>query len=85
MGEEGGGDGLTGGERLVYREVENEGLGIDVADINTTFMSEENGVTLTLGGDADVVFSCGGMREEGLDDEVAKGACDGFDLGITDD
>lgn len=76
VGEEGGGDGLAGGEGLANEDVELEGLGVDVADVDTTFVGEEDGVTLALGVDADVEFCVGRVREEGLEDEVVQGPGD---------
>ena len=57
VSEEGRGDSLTCRERLANRDVKGESLGIDITDIDTTFVCEEDRVTLTGGGDADVVFS----------------------------
>jgi hypothetical protein len=55
---------------LVYGDVEDECFGVDVADVDTAFVGEEDGVAFALGVDADVVFGVGGMWLEGLDDEV---------------
>lgn len=80
--EEGAGDGLARRELLGDGDVEDEGLGVDVSDIDTTFVGEEDGVALALGGDADVVLGVGGVGQEGLDDEVVQGSCNRFDLGV---
>ena len=54
--EEGRRDGLTRGECGADGEVQGERLGIDIADVNTTLVGEENGVAFTLGGDADIIL-----------------------------
>ena len=78
--EEGLCDDLAGREGLGDREVEHERFGVDIADIDTTLVGEEDRVALTRRGDADVVFGVGGMREEGLDDEVVQSPGHRFDL-----
>lgn len=80
VGEKGRGNGFASGEGLIDREVENEGLGIDIANINSALVCEEDLVSLTLGVDTDIIFGVGGMREEGLNNEVVQGASDGLDL-----
>jgi hypothetical protein len=80
MSEEGSGDIITGGEWLVDRDIKDESFGIDVTDVNTTLVSEENAVALALRINADVVFSVRGMREEGFNNEVVKGASHSLNL-----
>ena len=46
--EEGVGESFARGERLADRDLEGKRLGIDVADVDTAFVREENVVTLTL-------------------------------------
>jgi hypothetical protein len=70
VSEEGRRDDFAGGEGLVDGDVEDESFSVDVADIDTTFVSEEDGVTLALGVDTDVVLGVCGMRQERLDDKV---------------
>lgn len=63
----GGGNVLEQGRRellarrewLADRNVELECLGVNIADVDTTFVGEEDGVTLTLGVDADVILGVG--------------------------
>jgi hypothetical protein len=73
------GEGAGGGEGG-YGEVEAQGLGINVADVDATLVGEEDGVALAARVDADVVFGLGGVREEGLNDEGRERASDVFDL-----
>lgn len=80
MLEEGRCDGFARRERLIHREVENKSLGVNITDVDTTFVCEEDRVALTSRGNADIVFCVCGMGQEGLNDEVVKGSCDGFDL-----
>ena len=58
-------------------------FGIDIADIDTTLMGEEDLITLALGVDADIVFGVGWVREERLYDEVVEGAGSALDLKRT--
>ena len=63
----GGGNVLEQGRRellarrewLADRNVELECLGVNIANVDTTFVGEEDGVTLTLGVDADVILGVG--------------------------
>jgi hypothetical protein len=73
VGEESGGDGGAGGEGCVDRDIEFEGFGVDIADIDTTFVCEEDGVAFAGGVDADIILGVGWMREERLYDKVVKG------------
>jgi hypothetical protein len=54
--EESGGDGFTRGEGCANRKRKNESFGIDIADIDTSFMSEEDRITFASRIDADIVF-----------------------------
>jgi hypothetical protein len=78
--EEGGFDGGPRGEGGTEEEVEFEGFGVDIADFDTSFVGEENRITLTRGVDADVIFSVRGVGEEWLDDEVVQRSGDRFYL-----
>lgn len=80
MCEESLGNGFTRWEWLSDREVEDEGFGVDVADVDTTFMGEQDGVAFTSRCNADIVLSVGRVWQEGLNDEVVQGACDRFNL-----
>lgn len=64
-------------------EVEFECFSVDVADVDTAFVCEEDGVAFAGGGDADVVFGGGRVGQEGLEDEVVERAGDGFNLEIV--
>jgi len=59
-------------ERLANENVQLERLGVDIANINTTFVGEEDRVTLTLGRDADIIFRIWWVREERLDNEIGE-------------
>jgi len=59
-------------ERLANENVQLEGLGVDIANINATFVSEEDAITLALGCDADIIFCSRWVREERLDNEVGE-------------
>ena len=67
-------------ERRIDREAEFESLGVNITDVNTTFVSKENIVALSCGVNADIVLGIGRVGEEGFDDEVAECASHGFDL-----
>ncbi len=82
VGEESGSDGLARWERLSDQNVEDESFGINITDVDTTLVCEKDAVTLTLGVDANVIFGVGGVREEGLDNEVVQGASNGLNLGF---
>ena len=60
--------------------VELQGFGVNISDIDTTLVGEENGVVFTGRVDADVVFGGGWMGEERLEDEGHKGTRDRLDL-----
>lgn len=62
------------------RNGETESLGVDISDIDTTFVSEKDFVTFTSRVDADVEFGVGRMGEERLDDEGAEGTGNSLDL-----
>ena len=83
MDQESRGDGFSRGERSADREVQRQSLSIHITNVDTTLVSKENGVTLTLGGDADIVFGVGWVREERLYDEVVEGAGSALDLKRT--
>jgi hypothetical protein len=80
VGEEGGCDRFAGGERLVHGEIKNESFGVDVADIDTTLVCEEDGVAFTRGCDTNIIFGVRGVGKERFNNEVVKRSCDGFDL-----
>ena len=81
VGEESVGNCLTRGEWCANGKAQLEGLRVDIANVDTTLVCEENVVTFTGGVDADVVLGIGRMRQEGLDDEVVERAYGRFDLG----
>lgn len=80
VGEEGRGNNIASRERCINGEVENESLGIDITNINTTLVGEEDAVTLALRVDANVIFGVGRMRKERFDDKVVQGTSDSFNL-----
>jgi len=80
MSEEGSSNILASREGLVDSNIKDEGFGIDVTNVNTALMSEENAVTLALRTDTNIVFSIGRVRKERLDDEVVQSASDSLNL-----
>ena len=76
------GDGLARRNRLVHADLESQCLCVDVANVDTTLMGEEDVVAITVRIDADVVLGVGRMGEEGFNDEVVESARDGLDLDI---
>lgn len=74
------GDCFARREGLCYGEIEDEGFGIDIANVNTSLVSEENRISLAGGCNADVIFGVGRVGKEGLDDEVIECSCDCFNL-----
>jgi hypothetical protein len=63
---------LSRRERGVNADIKPKGFGIDVANIDTTFMGEENRIALTVRVDADVELGICRMRKEWLQDEVVE-------------
>lgn len=80
VGKEGSGNFLACGERFIDRDFEHKSLGIDVTNVNTTLVGEENAITLALRVDANVVFSVRRVGKERLDNKVVQGACNSFNL-----
>ena len=76
MFEESGSNLVATRERLADEDVQLERLGVDIANINTTFVGEEDSVTLALRCDADIIFCVWRVREERLDNEVGECASD---------
>jgi len=64
------------GERSSNADIKPKSFGVHITDIDATLMSEENGITLTIGVDAYIELGIGGMREEWLQDEVVEGSSD---------
>jgi len=54
--EESSSDPVATGKRLANENVQLERLGVDISNIDTTFVGEEDTVTLALGCDADIIF-----------------------------
>lgn len=75
-----GADRLGCWESILDLDLEFEGLGIDIADLDTSLVGEEDVVSVAIRVDADVVFSVGGMGDEGLDEEGLEDAIDRVDL-----
>ena len=57
---------VTRGERTVNANVESKGFGIDITNIDTTFMGEEDGIALAIGVYAYIKLGVGRVREEWL-------------------
>ena len=66
-----------------HRDGEAECLGVNITDIHTTLVGEEDLVAFAVGVDADIVFGVGWVREERLYDEVVEGAGSALDLKRT--
>jgi hypothetical protein len=67
-------------EWLCHGDIENESLCIDIANVDTTLVSEENVIAFTCRRDTDVIFSVGRVRKERFDNEVVQGPSDRFNL-----
>ena len=67
-------------ECLCHGDIENESLCIDIANIDTTLVSEENAIAFTRRRDADVIFGVGRVRKERFNNEVVQGPNDLFNL-----
>lgn len=80
MFEESGSNVLTSRERSNHRNIEDESFGIHITDVDTTLVREEDAVTFTLRGDANIIFGVGGVRKERLDDKIVQGSGDGLNL-----
>jgi hypothetical protein len=77
---------LQGGERRerLGGSDDNLGsLGIDITDVNTTFMIEQDVVSFTFRVDVDVVLRLLGMRNKWLDEEIGQVSLDMLDLEKT--
>ena len=57
---------VTGGERSGNADVEPKGFGVNITNVDTALVSEENRITLAIGVDAYVEFGVRGMRKEWL-------------------
>lgn len=85
-------DGLTVWEIGADWDEELQGLRVDIADVDTTLMGEEDVVAFTDGVDADVELGVGGVGQERLDDlwwqrsaqSTAGSQCDKRSVSITD-
>jgi hypothetical protein len=72
---------LSAGRKLAADgNEEGERLGVDVSDVHTSLVGEEDDVALADRVDADVVLGVGRVRAEGLDDEVVEGTGGLLDL-----
>jgi len=81
VGEERRCDGGARGERRIDGDVELESFSIDIADVYTTFVREEDRVAFASRVNANVVLRVGRVRKERLDDEVVEGTSDSLNLG----
>lgn len=70
----------AGREGCADVDAESQRLGVDVTNVNTTFMGEENSVTLALRVDADIVLGVGRVGKEGLENEVVQSSGNGLNL-----
>ena len=71
---------VTRGKGSGNANIKPKGFCVDVTNVDTTLMGEENGITLAVGVDAHVEFGVRGMRKERLQDEVVEGSSDRLDL-----
>lgn len=73
-------DCLAVGQFTANGNEELNGFGVDVADIDTSLVGEENEVAFANRVDANVEFRVGRVRQERLDDEFVEGAESLLDL-----
>lgn len=64
---------VTRGEGGGNADIEPKGFGVNITNIDTTLVSEEDRITLTIGVDAYVELGVRWMRKERLDDKVVEG------------
>jgi hypothetical protein len=69
------------GERCIDGDVKLESFSIDIADVHTTFVREEDRIAFSSRVNADVVLRVRRVRKERLDDEVVEGTSDSLNLG----
>ena len=67
-------------EWLRNGNIEHETLCVDITNIDTALVREENVVPVTRGRDTDVIFSVGSVWKERFDNKVVQGPSDGLDL-----
>lgn len=77
---EGRADGVSGGELVLDLDLELESLCVDIADLDTSLVGEENVVAIAVRVDADVVLGVGGVGDEWLDEEGLEDTSNGVDL-----
>lgn len=65
---------------LVHGNEQLHGLCIDISDLDTTFVREQDPITFTRRVDTDVVLGLLRMRQEGLEDERVECSRDLFNL-----
>jgi hypothetical protein len=68
--EEGLSPDVARGERCGNTDIEPKGFGVNITNVDTTLMSEENRITLSVRVDAYVELSVWGVRKEWFQDEV---------------
>ena len=72
MSEESGCNNGSSRECRVDRDVKFERFCVDITNVYTTFMGEEDRVTFTSRSNTDIEFGMRWMREERFNDEVRK-------------
>ena len=65
---------------LVHSDEQLHGLGVDISDLDTTFVREQDPVTFTRRVDTDVVFGLLRVGQERLEDERVERSRHLFDL-----
>lgn len=76
-------DGSSGGEGIGDLDLELKGLGVNIANLDTTLVSEEDVVSIAIRVDANVVFSVGGVGDERLDEEGLENTSNRINLGAV--
>lgn len=80
--EEAGLDRLAVGKLASDGDEELDSLGVDISDLDSSLVGEEDDISLTNGVNADVELGVGRVGKERLDDEGVKGSCGLLDLCI---
>lgn len=79
--EEAGLDGLAVGKLASNGDEELDSLGVDISDLDSSLVGEEDDISLTNGVDADVELGVGRVGKERLDDEGVESTGGLLDLG----
>lgn len=78
-------DGGSSGESISDLDLELKGLGVNIANLDTTLVGEQDVVSIAIRVDANVVFSVGGVGDERLDEEGLEDTGNRINLGVVAD